>query len=133
VSGGKLTAFALSAALAAVSGALIGYQSGRIAFPRYDVFQSILLVGALYVASVGSVIGAVVAGAMVSGGLLFTLLSDVGAPDAWQGIIIGALVLATVTIAPDGIVVETTRWLRRAARRREPPGSGASVEQPAAA
>ena len=70
---------------------------------------------------------------MVSGGVLFTLLSDVGAPDAWQGIIIGALVLVTVTLAPDGLVVETMRWFRRAARRREAPGSDTPVEQQAAA
>jgi branched-chain amino acid transport system permease protein len=112
VSNHKLTAFAVSAALAGVAGALIGYQTGRIAFPRYDVFQSILLVGALYVASVGSVLGALGAGALVSGGLIVTLSTDVGMDGSLHGVVIGLLVLVTVALAPDGIALAAGRWLR---------------------
>lgn len=109
VSATKLQAFAFASFIAALAGVLLAYQTGRIAFERFAPLSSILFVAVAYIGGIASVSGALVAGTLVSGGIAFTALNELGALEDWQGLISGLLLIVVVMMAPDGIAVSAAR------------------------
>ena len=77
VSAVKLQAFALSATIAGLAGGLLIYAFGAITFGRFNPFASILLFAVTYVAGVGAAVGALLAGAIVAGGISTALAQEV--------------------------------------------------------
>ncbi|MGH2882925.1 MAG: ABC transporter permease, partial [Solirubrobacteraceae bacterium] len=71
VAQGKLMAFALAAFIAGVGGALTGYLQGELTADSFAAFTSISLLAIVFVAGVGRIAGAVVAGVMFSAAGLF--------------------------------------------------------------
>src|SRR3954462_3848444 len=67
----KMLGFGLSAFIAGIGGGLFAYQQQNVSPPSFAVFASLSLLAVTYVASVGRIAGAVVAGVMLtSNGLL---------------------------------------------------------------
>ena len=108
----KALAFTLSAACAGLAGALFAPLSGFVTPSSFAFMQSILFVLVVIVGGAGSVTGPLVGAAIV------VLLPEALAGLAeYRLLFFGALMLMVLWIAPDGIVGEVQRWLRR----RQPP------------
>ncbi|MFP5319583.1 MAG: ABC transporter permease [Acidimicrobiia bacterium] len=70
----KLAGFAASAVVAGLGGALLGYAQGRLSFASFGVFVSLSVLAVTYVGGIARLAGAVVGGALVSGGIAFAVL-----------------------------------------------------------
>ena len=104
VAQGKLMAFGLAAFIAGIGGALTGYMQGELTADSFAAFTSISLLAIVFVAGVGRIAGAVVAGIMFSAaGLFVTFLNlhlNVG---KYQAIVAGIALVLTAVQNPDGI------------------------------
>jgi ABC-type branched-subunit amino acid transport system permease subunit len=100
----KLMAFGLAAFIAGIGGALTGYMQGELTADSFAAFTSIGLLAIVFVAGVGRIAGAVVAGVLFSGaGLFVTFLNlhlNVG---KYQAIVAGVALVLTAVQNPDGI------------------------------
>jgi len=99
VSAIRLRAFALSAFLAGVAGALLGYQQGQLSFGSFGVFVSLAYLAVAYLGGIAGVGGALVGGLLVPNGLAFTLL-DLG---RYQLLVSGLGLMVVTVMAPGGI------------------------------
>ena len=95
----RLRAFALSAFLAGVAGALLGYQQGQLSFGSFGVFVSLAYLAVAYLGGVAGIGGALVGGLLVPNGLAFTLL-DLG---RYQLLASGLGLMAVTVLAPGGL------------------------------
>jgi ABC-type branched-subunit amino acid transport system permease subunit len=109
VAQGKLMAFGLAAFIAGIGGALTGYMQGELTADSFAAFTSISLLAIVFVAGVGRIAGAVVAGIMFSAaGLFVTFLNlhlNVG---KYQAIVAGIALVLTAVQNPDGITGTAT-------------------------
>ncbi|CAM3306011.1 ABC transporter permease [Nocardioides dubius] len=124
VSRTKLQAFALSAFIAGVGGGVLGYQLGAVAFTRFVPIASISLLAVVYIGGVASAYGAVVAGVIANGGVVYVLLNSVEGISAWWIMLSGALLIFNAVIQPDGISValgQQRDLIRSKLRRSVPP------------
>jgi len=104
----KALAFALSAACAGLAGALFAPLSGFVTPSTFAFLQSILFVLVVIVGGAGTLSGPLVGAAIV------VLLPEVLAGLAeYRLLFFGALMLVVLWLAPEGIVGEVQRWLRR--------------------
>jgi ABC-type branched-subunit amino acid transport system permease subunit len=109
VAQGKLMAFGLAAFIAGIGGALTGYMQGELTADSFAAFTSIGLLAIVFVAGVGRIAGAVVAGVMFSAaGLFVTFLNlhlNIG---SYQAIVAGLALVLTAVQNPDGITGTAT-------------------------
>ena len=105
VTASRLQAFALSAFLAGIAGALLGYQQGQISYGSFGVFVSLAYLAVAYLGGIARIAGALVGGLLVPSGLLFTVL-DLG---RWQLLVSGIGLMVMTVLAPGGV----TGWRRR--------------------
>lgn len=99
----KLTAFAIGAFIAGLAGALLGYQQTLATPEPYAVFLGISLFAVMYIAGITSITGAVLAGIMAPGGLLYLLIDRFLHIGDYYAVISGILLIVTVMANPDGI------------------------------
>lgn len=133
----KALAFAISAAIAGVGGAVLAYRSGSVDQGRFSYEQSLLLFAFAYIGGIARVSGAVAGGALVSGGLLFAFLErEVGLPEEHTLLLGGLALVGTVVLHPNGLaegvasLASRSPWSwsstptrrRRRRRRRSPDG-----------
>jgi branched-chain amino acid transport system permease protein len=109
----KLAGFAVAAAVAGLAGSVIGWEQGRLSFASFGVFASLALVAVAYVGGIGTISGALLGGALVSSGLVFTALDDVADIGRYQLLASGLAVLVVTVLAPDGVAGGTLRLARR--------------------
>jgi sulfate-transporting ATPase len=147
VFGVKLYAFAVSAALAAVAGILIGFRGQTVVYTDFNVFASINSLGYAVIGGLGYVLGAAFAAPNAIGGLGTRVIEDwIGLGALWD-LILGSLVVFVILIVHQNgiadVVVshgrgfwETLRLARRPGERAplptaevEPvPGATLSIE-----
>ena len=109
VAQGKLMAFALAAFIAGIGGALTGYMQGELTADSFAAFTSIGLLAIVFVAGVGRIAGAVVAGIMFSAaGLFVTFLNIHLNVGKYQAIVAGIALVLTAVQNPDGITSTST-------------------------
>ncbi|MGH8764865.1 MAG: ABC transporter permease subunit, partial [Burkholderiales bacterium] len=107
----KALAFALSAACAGLAGALFAPLSGFVTPSTFAFMQSILFVLVVIVGGAGTVSGPLVGAAIV------VLLPEALAGLAeYRLLFFGALMLVVLWLAPEGIVGEVQKWMRRRAK-----------------
>src|SRR5690606_28525700 len=100
----KVLAFALSAAIAGLGGAVVAYRQGRATQDVFTYEQSLVLFAFAYLGGITRVSGAVVGGLLVSGGLAFTLGEELlGVPGGSTLLLGGAGLVVTAVLYPDGI------------------------------
>ena len=105
----KLMAFALAAFIAGIGGALTGYMQGELTPDSFAAFTSIGLLAIVYVAGVGRISGAVVAGIMFSAaGLLVTFLDIHLSVGKCPAIVAGLALVVTAVQNPDGLTSTAT-------------------------
>jgi len=115
----KALAFALSAACAGLAGALFAPLSGFVTPSTFAFMQSILFVLVVIVGGAGTVSGPLVGAAIVV--LLPELLAGLA---EYRLLFFGALMLVVLWLAPEGIVGEVQKWVRRRAKSVLPSSSG---------
>jgi branched-chain amino acid transport system ATP-binding protein len=111
----KTLAFALSAACAGLAGALFAPLSGFVTPSTFAFLQSILFVLVVIVGGAGTVSGPLVGAAIVV--LLPELLAGLA---EYRLLFFGALMLVVLWLAPEGIVGEVQKWVRRRAKSTSP-------------
>jgi ABC-type branched-subunit amino acid transport system ATPase component len=114
----KLVGFAISAFIAGIGGSLLAYQLGTVTFDSFDAYVGLIFFSIVVVAGMTSVSGALVAGLLGSGGILFTWLSATFKIGNWYGIIAGLGVVLTVIKNPDGLVGPVHAQLEKARLRK---------------
>ncbi len=103
----KLYAFALSAFIAGIGGGLIAYQQGTVSSTAFAVFSSLSVLAIAYVAGIGRIAGAVIAGLMfASDGLFVSFLGKLLHIGQYQMIIAGIALAFTAVQNPDGVARE---------------------------
>ncbi len=109
VAQGKLMAFALAAFIAGVGGALTGYMQGELTSDSFAAFTSVGLLAIVFVAGVGRISGAVVAGIMFSAAGLFVTFLDIHlSVGKYQAIVAGVALVLTAVQNPDGLTSTAT-------------------------
>jgi sulfate-transporting ATPase len=99
VFGVKLYAFAVSAALAAVAGILIGFTGQIITYDeRFNVFASITSLGNAVIGGLGFVLGAVYGAPLAIGGIATRITDDISSGGGWD-LILGPVVVFVILIA----------------------------------
>ncbi len=119
----KALAFALSAACAGLAGALFAPLSGFVTPSTFAFLQSILFVLVVIVGGAGTVSGPLVGAAIVV--LLPEALSGLA---EYRLLFFGALMLVVLWLAPEGIVGEVQRWVRRRTKSVLPSSSPESFQ-----
>ncbi len=105
----KLMAFAIAAFIAGIGGALTGYLQTELTPDGFASFTSISLLAIVFVAGVGKISGAVVAGVMFSAaGLLVTFLDIHLSVGKYQAIVAGVALVLTAVQNPDGLTSTST-------------------------
>jgi ABC-type branched-subunit amino acid transport system permease subunit len=100
----KLMAFALSAFIAGLGGGLLAYQQQTVSAPSFATFASLSLLAVTYVAGVGRIAGAVVAGVMLSStGLFVSAMDKAFGVGKYQLLVAGVALTITAIKQPDGI------------------------------
>jgi sulfate-transporting ATPase len=127
----KLYAFALSSAIAAAAGVLIGFRNPNVTFEQFNVLQSIYAVSLAVTGGIGFVIGAPVAAVAATGGIVTAVVNG----NASGGRVLAALaalfaLLAVVVVvrSPDGIA---RRLTARVGGRLRPINAGPSEQRSA--
>ncbi len=123
----KLLAFAASAFIAGLGGALLGYQQGNLSYPSFDVFVSLSFLAFAYLGGITTISGALIGGSLVAGGLVFTVLSQwIPSINQYQLLIGGLGLTLTAVLNPVGIAGGTSymaSMLIAKLRARKTPGS----------
>ncbi|ACY23036.1 ABC transporter related protein [Gordonia bronchialis DSM 43247] len=105
----KLVAFAAAAFLAGLGGSLLAYQQTLATAGSYAVFAGLALFAVFFVAGVTSVSGALLAGLLAPGGVLYYLSDRFGSFGDYYLLISGILLVLTVITSPDGLIGHLTR------------------------
>ena len=109
----KVTAFAISGALAGLAGTLISFQYEAMSFVSFDPFTSLLLLAWIVMSGVGYVFGTLNPGALLAPGALLSLLT-LQWPGflEWLPIVGGVGALLAVRFNQDGITSGNVASLR---------------------
>lgn len=121
----KLTALAIASLIAATSGTLSGYKLGQVTPDTFGVFAGLMIVAVAYLGGITSIGGAVVGGAMASGGVVFYLLQHyAGVAKEFELLVGGVGLVATVVLNPGGVAGRLRRMgdlpVPLSGRRRAP-------------
>jgi branched-chain amino acid transport system permease protein len=103
VAGIKLAGFAIAAGLAGLAGTLLGYQQRSLSFQDFDVFVSLTYVAVVYLAGIGRISGAVIAGLMAPGGLIFYAVERLIHLGEYSGLVSALGLLIALVTTPGGI------------------------------
>lgn len=129
----KIAAFAVSAFIAGVGGAVIAYRFGGATPDRYTYLQSLVLFAFAYLGGISSVTGAIVGGCLVTGGIVWTFLSNVvGIPGEFTLLLGGLGLILTAVQNPDGIAGRVRSDALRLLGRQRPTAADAEVAEPPA-
>ena len=109
----KLVGFGASAFVAALGGALLGYAQGRLSFGSFGVFASLAYLAVAYIGGIARISGALVGGALVSGGLAIVALDEVVDLGRYQLLVTGLLLVVMAVRLPGGVVSVADRFLGR--------------------
>ncbi|GAA4553685.1 branched-chain amino acid ABC transporter permease/ATP-binding protein [Pseudonocardia xishanensis] len=114
----KLVAFGISAFIAGVSGALLGYQAERLSYDNFGAFLSLVIVSTAYMAGIGAIPSVFIGGLLVSGGLLASWLHFPGVAGQIVQVLGGVGVMLTVIMHPSGLALLPHDMREKLQRRR---------------
>jgi branched-chain amino acid transport system permease protein len=128
VAAAKLLAFGVSAFLAGLGGALIGYSRGQLSADSFGVSVSLTLLAFAYLGGITSVGGALVAGMLAPLGIGYVVLDRTTDIGEHYLLVSGILLVATAVLNPGGIAGSVRS--RVTGRRRPPLGRGRATTTP---
>jgi branched-chain amino acid transport system permease protein len=123
VAAAKLLAFAVSAFLAGLGGALTGYSRGQLSADSFAVSLSLTLLAFAYLGGITSVGGALVAGALAPLGIGYVVLDRTVHLGRHYLLVSGILLVATAVLNPGGIAGTVRGRLARGSRSSPMPTS----------
>jgi branched-chain amino acid transport system permease protein len=123
VAAAKLLAFAASAFLAGLGGALTGYSRGQLSADSFAVSLSLTLLAFAYLGGITSVGGALVAGALAPLGIGYVVLDRTFHLGRHYLLVSGILLVATAVLNPGGIAGTVRGRLARRSRSSPMPTS----------
>lgn len=111
----KLQAFMIASMVAAVGGALIAYSNQYLQLGQgeFGALPSISVMTIAYIGGIASISGAVVAGIIAPGGVVYVWLSGAVGSENWYVLISGIGLIWTVVQQPDGVAVFNQRMARQ--------------------
>jgi ABC-type branched-subunit amino acid transport system permease subunit len=119
VSRTKLGAFAISSGLAGLGGALLAYELPALSPQQFMVVGALAVLALCYLGGIATVSGALIAGALASGGVLTQLQGGAtGNTSSYQFAVSGIALIVVVIVYPDGIANAVRRGFARLGRRR---------------
>ena len=125
----KLGAFALSSGLAGLGGTLVALQRTQLSAESFLVLLSLSLLALTYLGGIASLTGALVAGALATGGLV-TVAGGGAESSQGQFALTGLALVAATVLAPDGLrgrASAAAAWARRRGARSTGGPAGAPV------
>ncbi|MGH9191945.1 MAG: ABC transporter permease [Acidimicrobiales bacterium] len=125
VAAAKLIAFGMSAFLAGLGGALIGYSRGQLSATSFGVSVSLTLLAFAYLGGITSIGGALVAGTLAPLGIGYVVLDRAADLGEHYLLVSGVLLVATAILNPGGIAGGVRR--RVAALSPRPRARGAAA------
>jgi branched-chain amino acid transport system permease protein len=131
VAAAKLLGFAISAFLAGVGGALMGYSTGQLSDASFTVFTGLSLLAVSYLGGITSISGAVLAGTLGPLGVGYVFLNQTINSGNYYLLISGLALIITAILNPVGIagaLQVQLRHLRNMGQKRQPPGEVPLVE-----
>ncbi|MYR06892.1 ATP-binding cassette domain-containing protein [Gordonia sp. SID5947] len=111
VSRTKLVAFAIGAFIAGIGGSLMAYQQTMAVPEAFTAIGGIAMFAVCYLAGITCVSGAMLAGIMGAGGILFVFLDRVANVGEYYSVITGILLVITVIANPEGIISDIYKRL----------------------
>lgn len=130
VSRTKLGAFTLSSGLAGLGGTLLALQRAQLSAESFLVLLSLSLLALTYLGGIASLTGALVAGALATGGIV-TVAGGQGDGSQVQFALTGLALVAATVVAPDGLRgLAVAGWSRLGAALGR---TGAASAEPAGA
>ncbi|WP_456695649.1 ABC transporter permease subunit [Aeromicrobium sp. P5_D10] len=114
----KLSAFALSSALASFGGVFMAYSYGQVSAEPFGVMVGITFILFAYIGGITSVTGAVIAASFAPGGLAFLLLDGVVDLGEWFSFISGVALLVVIVAYPQGNAGAMAKASARLNKRR---------------
>ncbi len=123
----KLTAFAISSAIAGIAGAMYAYNFGSISASRYSALTALGLIAFAYIGGITMVSGAVIAGIYATSGIGDYITQKwIGISGVWLLLFGGWAVLSTVVFMPEGIAGGLRKKRLEKRRLRELAAAGGS-------
>jgi ABC-type branched-subunit amino acid transport system ATPase component/branched-subunit amino acid ABC-type transport system permease component len=128
---GKLYAFALASALAALAGVLLAFQGPTVLPAQFDVLTSITVIGVAVVGGIGSIGGALLAATLLPGGVGTQLLHGVDNLESYLPLASGLFLLYVLRSGRNGLYEMNAHLVRRIGRLvRSPSRTKAPREEP---
>jgi ABC-type branched-subunit amino acid transport system ATPase component/ABC-type branched-subunit amino acid transport system permease subunit len=117
----KLVAFAISAVVAGLAGALLSYQQGQVSPLAFDVLVSVTFIAVAYIGGIARVSGAIIGALLVATGGLAAVALEQWINLGKYEVFLGGLGLVIMAIAhPDGLATTlqapADAWRQRLAR-----------------
>jgi sulfate-transporting ATPase len=100
----KLIGFAIGAFIAGIGGCLLAYKQTNASYESFSALPSLAIFLTAYLAGITSVGGAVQAGLISAGGIVFIVFDRAVDLGDWYGIVTAVLLIFTVIKNPEGIV-----------------------------
>lgn len=99
----KLLGFALSSAVAGLGGCLLAYSNGQVTATSFLVVVGLQMLATVYLGGIGSFAGAVVAGVIGPGGIVYILLNQSLDLGVYYPLVASLLLIVTAIVNPVGI------------------------------
>ncbi|SHH07289.1 branched-chain amino acid transport system permease protein [Jatrophihabitans endophyticus] len=122
VSRTKLLGFAISSAVAGLGGCMLAYSSAQVEPGSFTVLVGLSLLATVYLGGIGSMSGAVLAGIIGPGGIVYMLLNQAVDLGTYYPMIAAALLVVTAILNPLGIAGGTRIMADQVLARLRGPG-----------
>jgi ABC-type branched-subunit amino acid transport system ATPase component/ABC-type branched-subunit amino acid transport system permease subunit len=116
----KVASFAMASFIAGLGGSLLAYRRGIFTFDSFSTITNLTLVATVVLAGVTSVYGGVLAGILVSGGIVFYATDQWSSIGKWFPTISAVLLIVTLIAYPEGLAASGHALAERLARVRRP-------------
>ena len=129
----KLVGFGIGAFIAGLGGCLLAYKQSNASYETFSALPSLAVFLTAYLAGITSIAGALVAGVISAGGIMFILIDRQIELGDWYAIVTAVLLIFTVIRNPEGIVGPAHEKMaaRRLARLTAQASAAAPVEEAA--
>lgn len=129
VSRTKIKAFAISAFIAGLGGALMGYQQTVATSESFSVLGGVGLFAIVYIAGITCVSGGIISGIIGAGGILFIAMERLLHLGDYYAILSGILLVLTVIQYPEGLAGQLHREAARIRRIFPGPRAAAPADR----
>jgi ABC-type branched-subunit amino acid transport system ATPase component/branched-subunit amino acid ABC-type transport system permease component len=99
----KVASFALGSFIAGLGGSLLAYRRGVVTFDSFTALGNLALLSTAYLAGITSVLGGLLAGALASSGIAFTMMDRWVHIGEWFVVISGVLLIVSLIFHPEGL------------------------------